>query len=182
MKKLFLSLALSFVAQSSQALEIQVAPLALSAKVKAVGITAAVDGRGLILVAGDAARVVAGAAGFAIDTSAEMLILAGDEVDEVLWTATEATLEAGTLALVETYHVARFAERTALDLIYTGKAVVLKAGKGVFGHNPDQVFEAIGTVITKPIFLVRDTGLFALKTGRHIVRGTLHILGRIIGF
>jgi hypothetical protein len=72
---------------AASALEIEIRPLNLEVKAEVFGFQAGVDGKKLIVLTGEAAKKVANAAGQAYDASKEVVILAGEEVEQ-LWAAT----------------------------------------------------------------------------------------------
>lgn len=69
---------------AASALEIEIRPLDLQARAEVFGFQAGVDGKKLIVLTGEAAKKVAEATGQAFDATKDVVILAGQEVEE-LW-------------------------------------------------------------------------------------------------
>ena len=99
MKKLLFA-ALLALAPSAHALHIDIRPLALKAQAEVLGVQVGVDGTKAIVLTGNAAKQVARTAGHALNTSTQLVILTGKEVNQLVGLSLRTAGAAGKNALI----------------------------------------------------------------------------------
>lgn len=183
MKKLLFA-ALLALAPSAHALNIDIRPLALKAQAEVLGVQVGVDGTKAIVLTGQAAKKVAQAAGYTLNTSKELIVLTGKEVNQLVQVTLRTAGAAGKNALIFSADLTRGTFNLVGRSLHKGAFVVTRTAK--YTNDVAQyVVKSLVKFAKLPLIVVRDTGTFAYNTGKQFLTGfwsfSKGIIGSIIG-
>jgi len=136
-----------------------------------------------LVLTGKSAALVANTAGFAIDTSLDMLILTGREVTEILDATLGTTVKVGQVALIQTTRLSKLATRTSLNIVKDSAAFTL--------HTADMGFDLVKDVLKDTsrftLVVISDTGKFVFKAARGVLgianfalKAVLNLIGIVL--
>jgi hypothetical protein len=175
MKKMILMALSMGLATAANAMEIEVAPLALQAKAEVVGIRAEVDGRAALIFTGKAAQKLAKATGVVIDTSTQMLVATGAEVEELVVASAGAAIETGHIVLVTSAKFGKKAMNLALEAAAQG-ARITNIGLKKVSKATAAVLETAVAATEQTVAWVGNKGLKILSSGLAILGSVLDLL------
>jgi len=173
LKSTFIAGLMAFAtAPVAQALELEVAPLALQARAEVMGFEASVDGQRMIVLTGETARRVAELAGVAFDASVQMIIATGNEIDELLENPIGKVDSAVEYVIVTTDELSRETAKLVMDSLRYGRATV-EAAPGLISETVELALELLSEAAKNPVQFVDNAGARVIKTGKFLVGTTI---------
>lgn len=177
MKKLLL-LAMLALAPAVQALQIEVRPLALQAKVEVMGLRLEADGQKAIIMTGKAAVTVARAAGYTLNAATEMIILTGREVDLLIDDSLVGVEIVGKDAVIITAKLAQDSLNMVDLAVRDGASVLVFAADATIDVG-GKILQGLGYTANHAVILVKDAGIFVFNAGEFVVKDIFNFFGDI---
>jgi hypothetical protein len=168
MKNLIGLLAFTFTlaAPAASALEIEIRPLDLQARAEVFGLQAGVDGKKLIVLTGEAAQTVANAAGQTFDVTKDVVILAGQEVEELWNQSINVVAHADEVVIVG----ATWLKDSAVNLVLNARDLGRLTWNFV-GNLGGELVNGLTYAATHPVKVVGDIGEAVFDGIKWVVRG-----------